>query len=382
MDYSSVKPMKTAIVGCGAISEVFFKNFTERFRIIDLVSCCSKGGASAEDKARRFDVKCSTLEEILADPEIELIVNLTPASQHESIIRAGLEAGKHVYTEKVITPDFRRAKELHELARARGLWLAGEPDHFLGSVWQCARELVDAGAIGQVTSVVASVAENMSGAADHIGFINEPGGGIGFDYGIYLVAQLVALLGPAVEVSGLMETRFPTRTHRDVRHRAFGQDYQYVNEDLVAGTIRFAGGAVATIHLNGDSIMEVPPVFLVYGTLGALSLPSPSMFSGESKLYRAGNFESAPLMPAHGFDHDSRGVGAAEMAWAIRLGREPRASAAFGLHCQEILEGIRESGRSGRSYRLTTACERPEKLPAGYRGIKIFSYDEEGSLVF
>ena len=89
-----IKPVKTAMVGCGSISDIFFKNFTEKFQIIDLVKCCSKGGASAEAKAQQYGIQKSTLEEILADPEIELIVNATPSDQHYDIIHAALEAGK------------------------------------------------------------------------------------------------------------------------------------------------------------------------------------------------------------------------------------------------------------------------------------------------
>ena len=110
-------------------------------------------------------------------------------------------------------------------------------------------------------------------------------------------------------------------------------------------------------------------------------MPSPAEFSGEMKLYRPGSFEPVPVRSAFGFDHDSRGVGAAEMAWSLRLGRTPRADARLGLHCQEIIQGIGESARTGKYYRLTTTCERPKPLPKGCRGLAGFSVDEESSLV-
>ena len=376
-----ISAVKTAIVGCGAISDIFFKNFTERFEILDLVSCCSRGRANAEKKANQYGIHASTLEEILADPEIELIVNLTPPGEHYETIKRAFEAGKHVWTEKTITTDFEQTKELVSLARNKNLLFGSEPDHFLGSAWQCAREYLDGGIIGDVTSAVVSVSQNYGVTADRIRFAAQPGGGPGFDFGIYLVTQLVALLGPAREVSGLMLTQRPERIHCDLRHPEFGQSYIYTNEDFASASIVFESGAVSVIHINGNSILEGPSSFHVYGTQGVLSLPLAANFSGDIQIFRPGSFAPAPVLPAHGFDHDSRGVGAADLAWSLRLGRRPRADAALGLHCQEILHGIRQSGESKQTYRLTTRCERPAHLSKGYRGLPGFCFPEESSLI-
>ena len=372
---NSIEPVKTAIVGCGGISDIYFKNFTERFQIIDLVCCCSRGRASAEKKAAQYGIQASTLEEILNDPEIELIVNLTPPGEHYATIKSALEAGKHVYTEKVITP------ELLALAREKGLMFGCEPDHFLGSAWQCAREYIDGGIIGDVSSAVVSVSQNYGVTADRIRFATQKAGGLGYDFGIYLVAQLVALFGPAKEVSGMMLTQRAERVHGDLNHPDFGKTYTYPNEDLATASILFENGAVAVIHINGNSILEGPSTFLVYGTEGVLSLPLAANFSGDMLIYRPGSFAPVPVLPAHGFDHDSRGVGAADLAWALRLGRNPRADAALGLHCFEILHGIDRSFQTRQFYRMTTTCERPAPIPKGHRGLPGFCFPEESSLV-
>lgn len=382
-DYQSIKPMKTAIVGCGAISDIFFQNFTERFRIIDLVKCCSKSGISAQRKAEQYGVQCSTLDEILADPEIELIVNLTPASQHYEIIKAGLLAGKHVYSEKIFTPYLHQTQELMQLASERGLYISGEPDHFLGAAWQCAREYIDAGMLGEVTSIAASSCSNRGGVSERMNFVNEIAGGVAYDFGIYLIASMVALLGPAKEVCGIMRNHVPSRVHRNLNRQDFGQDYQTPNEDQLAASILFESGAIATLHMNGNTLMTTKPYFMIHGTDGSLSMSSPAEFSGDMLLYRAASREPTPLTPAHGFYHDSRGLGAADMAWALRLGRQPRVSTEFVLHCQEIIQGLDESFRTRRFYEMTTTCTRPAPLPKGYLGSHaVFSYDEEGALIF
>ena len=377
----TVQPVKTAIVGCGGISDIFFKNFTERFEIIDLVCCCSRGRASAEKKAAQYGIRATTLDEVLADPEIELLVNLTPPGEHYETIRRALEAGKHVWTEKIISPDFEQAKALLALAREKGLLFGSEPDHFMGSAWQCAREYVDAGIIGDVSSAVVCVSQNYGVTADRIRFATQKGGGLGYDFGIYLVTQLVALLGPAAEVSGVMLSQRPERVHGDLRHPAFGETYTYPNEDLAAASIVFQSGAVAVLHINGNSILEGPAPCLLYGTQGVLSLPLGANFSGDIQLYRPGSFAPVPVLPAHGFDHDSRGVGAADLAWALRLGRTPRADTALGVHCLEILYGIEQSFKTRGFYRLTTSCARPRPLPKGHRGLPGFCFPEESSLV-
>lgn len=381
MNTNGIAPVKTAIVGCGTISGIFFENFTKRFHIIDLVSCCSGRGASAEAKAKQYGIEKSTLDEILADPEIELIVNITPAAQHFSIIKAALEAGKHVYTEKVITPDFHETAELVKLAAEKGLLFGSEPDHFLGSSWQCAAEYVEGGIIGKITSIVASSGQNYGTFAERLGFVMQPAGGPGYDYGIYLITQMVSLLGPAVEVTGVMTTMCPERRRLAISRPDLGSTYTFPNEDFAAAIIRFESGAAAMIHLNGNSILEGPQNFWIYGTQGALAMPMASSFSGEMKLYRPGSFEPVPVISAHGFDHDSRGVGAADLAWALRLGRKPRADASLGLHCLEIIQGIEESFRTRTFYQMTTTCERPKLLEKGFRaGIPGFSYDEESVL--
>lgn len=376
------KPVKAAIVGCGRISTIYFENLTKRFRIVDVARCSSKSGHSAEKKAEEYGAICSTFEKILSDPEIEIIVNLTPAAEHEAIIRQALQAGKHVYTEKVITPDLQTARNLIDLADSKGLYLCSAPEHFMGSAWQSARELIDNGMLGTVTSVHASMAHNVGSFSDMFRFINEPGGGIGFDYGIYLMTTMVSLLGPVADVCGMLRTKYPNRIHKMISHPALGESYVYQNEDMFTGCLEFASGVLGTIHMNGNTIMPVPPAFMIFGTEGVLSLPNPGTFSGDVKLYRPGNPEPVTWIPAHGFPHDSRGVGIAEMAWAIRLGRKPRTEARLGLHCLEVLTGLKESSEKRGYCHLQTACERPAALPAGHLNIPPITYDEEGALIF
>ena len=75
----SYPKVKTAVVGCGSISSIYIRNLKSLFTIIDLVALCNRTREKAEEKAAQFGIpKVMTMEEIAADPEIELVVNLTP----------------------------------------------------------------------------------------------------------------------------------------------------------------------------------------------------------------------------------------------------------------------------------------------------------------
>ena len=383
MNLKDIKPMKAAIIGCGHISDAHLDTHTKKFSMVQVVKCCDVIEAAAKAKAEKYGIEAATVEEVLADPEIELIINATPATQHYNIIKRCLEAGKHVFTEKVVTPDFKQALELKALADEKGLRIGCEPDHFLGSSWQMAREYVDKGMLGDVTSIVATSNNNYNVLADRLRFVSEPAGGCGYDFGIYIITQLVNLLGPAKEVCGIMKTCYPTRVHQELRNPMFGQEYEYPNEDLLSATILFENGATATLMFNGNTILEVPPMFTIFGTHGALQMPMAAEFSGEVKLHTEGSFAPVVLNSPYGIFQDSRGAGAVEMAWAIRLGRPHRANVEMGIHCLEIIQGIEESSKTKQFYQLTTTCERPKPLPKGFKGsAAFFSFSDEGALVF
>ena len=107
------------VVGAGAISDIYFQNMIHRFDNLRVKAVCAGHLESAQRKAEQYGIIATTLEEMLADPEIELMVNLTPAHAHYGIIKAALEHGKHVYTEKTLTDDLKKSEELVSLAEEK-----------------------------------------------------------------------------------------------------------------------------------------------------------------------------------------------------------------------------------------------------------------------
>ena len=172
--------VKTAVVGCGMISSIYIRNLSQMFSVIDLCAVCNRGREAAEARAREFGIaRAMTIDEAAADPEIELIVNLTPAFAHYDIIKKMLMAGKHVYTEKIFTTDLEKSRELVALANEKGLYLGVAPDTVLGAGIQTARYLIDTGMIGEVTSVQMAVNRNQALNSEVFTFLQGEGGSRG-----------------------------------------------------------------------------------------------------------------------------------------------------------------------------------------------------------
>ncbi len=144
------------ILGCGNISAAYFK-LIPLFKNLKAVACADINPAAAEARAAEFGVRAETVEALLADPEVDVIVNLTIPEAHFAMSKRALEAGKHVYSEKPFVLSVEEGEELRKIADAKGLRVGSAPDTFLGGAHQYARKLIDEGAIGKVMSGTAHV---------------------------------------------------------------------------------------------------------------------------------------------------------------------------------------------------------------------------------
>lgn len=372
-----MRKVRTAVVGCGMISYIYLKNFRHLFSVIELAGVCDMNAKNAAEKSELFGVPVLTMEQIKNDPSIELVVNLTGPAAHASVIRELLEAGKHVFTEKMLCLDFEDGKALVELADRKGLRLGVAPDTFLGAGLQTARYCIDHGLIGRVTSARAAINRSQALNAEAFRFLRHPGGGFAYDMGVYYVTALLALLGPVRQVTG-----FVSETGLHTPELLYlGEDsapWRTFDNHLYVGAMQFESGAVGTLHFDGESIDDEQPSLVIYGTEGILSLGAPNNFNGCVRLKRS-NAPEVTMPFTHGFTGEElygpetpadygqhRGVGAAEMAWAILGERPHRASAEMGLHAMELLLGIDRSCESGSVYRMTTSFIQPAPLASGY----------------
>lgn len=358
--------MKIGVIGAGAISEIYLRNMTEKYNNLQVLGVAARSRESAEKRAAQFGIRAYTVEEMLASREIEMVVNLTPVGTHYDIIRRALAAGKHVYTEKTITDDLTKTRELLALAEEKGLYLGSAPDTFLGSAFQSARAAIDGGLLGEIHSFAISANRDNNLLLSLFAFLREPGAGVLLDYGVYYVTALVSLLGPVSRVGGIVGA--PYRTHRNILPGpGFGQIMDTPNESQASAVLQLRSGVTGTLHLDNDSNLDDQAYFAIYGTRGILYLPNPDQFGGEVRFLpnrrtSGGPAEEVTLRPFTPYSGNDRGIGPAEMAEAIAGHRINRASKEMAAHVQEVLEAILAGGNEGRFVDIRSGFERPEPL--------------------
>jgi predicted dehydrogenase len=250
----------------------------------------------------------------------------------------------------------------------------------MGQAIQSARFYLDSGLIGEPVSVSAVLNRDSGLLAERYPFTALPGGGIGLDVGVYYITAMLSILGPAAEVCGFADTLKPERVHYFPGAENFGERFSLQAENRVMGSCRFASGVMGTIHFNSASIGNERPQIVIYGTEGILYMPDPNRFGGEVRAVLKGQSEAAILQPTHGYAENSRGIGPAELAWSLRLGRKPRTSKELAFHGLELLLGLYQSCETKQFYRMTSTFERPAPIPRGYLGPEYGGSEAESGL--
>ena len=365
---AKINKVKTAVVGCGMISEIYLKNMTSVFEILDVVGCCDIIKERMEKRANQFNIRQMSIDEILNDKSIELVLNITDPVNHHLVSSQALSAGKHLYSEKPIDLSIEAGRKLVEMADNQGLLYGNAPDTFMGQAIQSARFYLDSGLIGEITSVTAVLNRDAGYLAEMFPFTALPGGGIGLDVGVYYVTAILSILGPVKQVSGFVTTREAERTHSFPNKDNFGEKFELQAENLVVGSFCFANGVIGTMMFNSCSIGNEKPQIIMYGTEGILYMPDPNTFGGEVKAILKGQSDPVTLPPTHAFSGNSRGIGPAELAWALRKGRKPRTSKEMAFHGLELLLGLYKSCETKQFYEMTSSFERPAPIPRGYLG--------------
>ena len=350
---------RIAIVGCGNISDTYFKNCLEFG--LDIAACTDMDMSRAEAKAAQFGVTARPLNEVFADPSIELIVNLTPPNAHAEISRAALNAGKHVYSEKPLAINRKDGAQLLELAQRKGLRVGCAPDTFLGAGLQTCRKLIDDGLIGEPVAAVAFMAgRGMEMWHPNPDFFYQPGAGPMFDIGPYYLTTLVSMLGPVRRLTGSTRISFPERLITS--EPLAGTKIKVNTPTHITGILDFVSGPVATVITSFDVWAANLPWVEIYGAEGSLSLPDPNTFGGPVRIKSAKDEEWQEVLLLNGRTEESRGLGVRDMAAAMHEGRSHRASAEMAFHVLDLMQSFEEASTSGRHIEIQSRCERPAAL--------------------
>ncbi|MGE4549183.1 MAG: Gfo/Idh/MocA family protein [Intestinibacillus sp.] len=383
--------VRVGVIGIGDISDVYLNNL-KKYDVVEVVACASRGLEKAQRKAAQHGIPKAYASgaELIADPEIDLVLNLTTPAAHFEYNLAALKAGKHVYTEKPLAMNSEEGRQLVELAREKGLFLGCAPDTFLGGRLQTCRELIDNGTLGDIRSggafVISHGHEWHHPSPD---FFYQPGAGPLYDIGPYYMTALLALLGPVRRVCAMANRAEDVRTIPAGPQK--GESIQVNVDTHVTGTLEFVNGAVVTLTASFDVWDSELPRIELYGTKGTLlirdidPLSGPNLFGGDT-LYRtqetyrwqdgarSPQYVDVPWQIApnnHPFNsvshtENARGIGLVDMVYAMRSGRAARASGDMALHSLEVMDGMMLSAHEHRFYELKTTFERPAPLPLDF----------------
>lgn len=351
------------IIGCGNISSIYMENIPS-FDHLSLMACADLDVKRAQAQAGKYQIpKAYTVKELLADPEIDLVINLTIPKAHAEICIQALKSGKHVYVEKPLAVTNEDAREILDVAKETGLLIGSAPDTFLGAGIQTALHLIENGEIGVPIGASAFM---ISRGHEHWhpdpSFYYEKGGGPMFDMGPYYLTALIALLGPIKRLAGSARISYPERTI--LSEPKAGTIITVSTPTHISGTIDFVSGAIGTITTSFDAFggTSLPPIE-IYGSEGTLLVPDPNMFGGPVQLRKKGEQEFMDIPLAHKYDHNNRGIGVADMAAAILNNRPHRANGQLTSHVLEAMHGFHDSSDSGTFYHMQSTCDRPEPFP-------------------
>lgn len=358
-DHEAVQPAGIGIVGCGAISDVYFEAGSV-FQAFDVVACADQDRDRAREKARAFDVPAAGgTAELLDNPDVDVVVNLTPPAAHAEVTAEALQADCHVYTEKPIAASAEEARAILDVAESSGCQIGSAPDTVLGQAVQTARRAIDDGRIGDP---IGGTAFMVSGG--HEGWHPDPdlyyrrGGGPLFDMGPYYLTALVHLLGPISRVAGSTSQAFAERTI-DSGDRA-GETIPVDVPTHETGVIEFASGALVTALFTFDvprSTIAPQQSFEIHGTRGTILGDDPDGFAGTVQINDSDSWEEVDPVPAH--PHQQRGLGIVDLVSNIRDGTPHRTSGRVATHVLEAMEGLRASGSDGQFHAPNTSIERP-----------------------
>ncbi len=373
------------IIGCGTIADVYMTNLTQHFDQVEVLAVADLFAEKAKAAAEKFGIrKACTVEELLQDPEIEIVLDLTIPAAHYSVNKQVLEAGKHLYCEKPLALKYAEAEELVRIAREKDLMCVSAPDTFLGAGIQESRDVIDSGRIGSPVGFTA----NMTCAGHELwhpnpGFYYKNGGGPMFDMGPYYLTALIYLLGPIRRISCF------TASGRPVRN-ILGTETETEVPTTYTAIMEFVCGAIGTMTMSFDHWDTSLPCLEVYGTKGSVYCPDPDSFNGPVTVYDGQKLkgivdavtaphpakiiamvtnqgsckEEAKMEFAENPEHraNMRGLGVTDMAEALLDGRKSRMSAEISVHVVEALNAFEESARTGEAYVMKSTCERTEPM--------------------
>ncbi|OMH29569.1 oxidoreductase [Tersicoccus phoenicis] len=355
-------PVGVAIVGAGVISKEYLGNLT-RFPDVRVLMVADLFPEVAAARAAEFGIPASgTVEEALAHPDVEIVINLTIPAAHVEVATAAVEAGKHVWSEKPFSLDRESGLGLLKAADAAGVRLGCAPDTFLGAGLQTALRTVARGDIGTpLTALTLMQSPGPESWHPNPAFLFQAGAGPLFDIGPYYLTTLVQTFGPIAKVGAFGSQSRASRVIGSGPKA--GESFDVTVPTHVSAIAQFEGGESSQSIFSFDSPKQNVGVVEITGSEATIAFPDPNMFDGDIVLTRRG--AEPEVIPAVG-STSSRGTGVLEMARAIRAGVPHRAQGEAAYHVLDAMVSIAESIETGSFISLESTAVAAEPLPEDF----------------
>ena len=338
--------LRLGIVGSGDVAQRYARTLAP-YPDVPIVAVTDTDAERAEAFAGEWGGEVRpTLDDLLADGQVDCAVNLTPFEFHADVTRRALEAGKHVHTEKPVALDAATARGLVELAGRTGLRLSCAPITFMGHGQQAAYRAIKDGRTGEIRLVFAEVNH---GRIETWHPRPEPFYATGplFDVGVYPLTILAAFFGPARRVTAWAGKLLASRTTID------GVPFEAVAPDCIVAVVELASGPVARLTANfyvDDEQRRHEMQF--HGDRGSVFLSTWQGFEADVGFAPYGGVPESIAYDRPAEDGVDYGLALRELDAAIREGRPHAPSAERAAHVVEVMCAIGESAESGRPVEL------------------------------
>lgn len=361
-------PVGVGLVGAGNISDTYLENLNS-FPDIEVLIVGDLDQSRAAEQAQRYSVPaCGSAGDVLAHPGVELVVNLTLPAVHAAVSAAAIAAGKHVWSEKPIAIDRESAAALLAQAHAAGLRVGVAPDTVLGPGVQSAKRAIERGAIGRPL-FAQTIMQSQGPEIFHPNpaFLFATGAGPLFDMGPYYFTTLVHIFGPVARVAAL---GLKAQEMRSVLvGQLAGETFPVEVPSTISVLAEFEAGGQSQSMLSTDSPLRVQGVVQISGTEGTITLPDPNTFRGRSTVIRplaSRESEQVSIDVLEEGTATGRGLGALDLARAIRTGRPHRATGELAYHVLDTMLAAEESAARREFVEVRSTVGAIETMPVDF----------------
>ena len=353
---------------------LFLANHNDSFTAVETIGSWNEDPVLGKAFAEKKGYRNLTLDEIR--DEADLVLNYMCGPTKDDLSREMVSAGKHVLVLKRCADSLKNAKEIAAIAEEKGVVYASSMDDYLSASMQTARYLLDHGIIGKPGSGVMSMNRRHFVLGESTTFLYEPAHDVFNNMSNWYLFPMITMLGPVRRVFAFGTASPDSYLVKKTDSEFYGQEYSLHAHDVITAVLEFVSGVKFTLHMNGNSSPRQRYIFDIYGDEGVLILSHPHDYDSPV-LVQKNNADPVSVPFTHGFDHHIQELAPAEVAWSLFNHRKSRINAEISVHEVDIMEGIKESIRTGLPVEMTTTCERPEPLQEGYIGNGFWQRGEE-----